>query len=161
VCAVTDNASNCQEAGLLLETEYPFRTWLGCLPHCLNLLLKDLAKITSVENPVKKASMVRSASSSLKVHTSGSSGAFAASNQAYNYFVKIVSTIRNYQRLRNLFSSISALELLSLPETRFAYSLIMLERLVVVKKALQQTVASQQWKRYKSKQCVPEILCGI
>jgi hypothetical protein len=73
--------------------------------------------------------------------------------------MQIVSTIRNSQRLRNLFSSISALELLSLPETRFAYSLIMLERFVVVKKALQQTVASQQWKRYKSKQCVPEIFC--
>jgi hypothetical protein len=83
VCVVTDNASNCQEAGLLLETEYPFVTWLGCLPHCLNLLLKDLAKISWVEKPVKKASMVRPASSSLNVHTSGSSGAFAASNQTY------------------------------------------------------------------------------
>jgi hypothetical protein len=32
VCIVTDNASNCQEAGLLLEPEFPVVTWLGCLP---------------------------------------------------------------------------------------------------------------------------------
>jgi hypothetical protein len=58
VCVVTDNASNCVEAGLLVEDTQPHITWLGCVPHCISLLLKDLCKLSWVSNVVKKVSEV-------------------------------------------------------------------------------------------------------
>jgi hypothetical protein len=58
VCVVSDNASNCKEAGRLIEERYPNITWVGCIPHCLNLLLKDLGELSWVKQVVQGVSKV-------------------------------------------------------------------------------------------------------
>jgi hypothetical protein len=50
------------------------------------------------------------------------------------------------------------LELLTYPETRFAYALLMLERFVKVKCALVDTVQTSVWEEYKEKQCDPSLI---
>jgi hypothetical protein len=59
ICIVTDNASNCTSAGELVEMEWPHITWLGCIPHCLNLLMGDLNKLSWVSNVVAQVSKVK------------------------------------------------------------------------------------------------------
>ncbi|KAK3039759.1 hypothetical protein RJ639_027416 [Escallonia herrerae] len=44
VQVVTDNATNCKLAGSITEKKYSWIFWSGCLPHTLNLLMKDIAK---------------------------------------------------------------------------------------------------------------------
>jgi Protein of unknown function (DUF 659) len=58
-CIVTDNASNCTSAGELVEMEWPHITWLGCIPHCLNLLMGDMNKLPWVSKVVIQVSKVR------------------------------------------------------------------------------------------------------
>jgi len=45
VLVVTDNAASCKAAGKLLEDKYPHIMWVGCLAHCLDLLIKDICKL--------------------------------------------------------------------------------------------------------------------
>ena len=45
VLVVTDNASVCVAAGKQLEEKYPHIMWVGCLAHCLDLLIKDICKL--------------------------------------------------------------------------------------------------------------------
>ena len=71
--------------------------------------------------------------------------------------VQIVSTLRNAQSLKNMFREFSKRELLNIPETRFAYSLIMLKRFQDVKRDVQRMVRSPQWDAYKARQCVPRV----
>jgi hypothetical protein len=80
--------------------------------------------------------------------------AFPDSSQ---YAVQVTSTIRNAPRLKNIFQACSSLELLTYPETRFAYALLMLERFQKVKRALIQTVKSSDWETYKTKQYVSTL----
>lgn len=72
--------------------------------------------------------------------------------------LQVVSTVRNSPRLKNIFQSFSQLELLTYPETRFAYALLMLERFVRVKRALIDTVQVGTWEIYKAKQYVAVLL---
>ena len=44
----TDNASNYKGAGLMLQDKYPDITWVPCAAHTLNLLLKDIGKMSFV-----------------------------------------------------------------------------------------------------------------
>jgi Protein of unknown function (DUF 659) len=55
---VTDNASNCVTAGGLVEINLPHITWLGCIPHCLNLLMSDLGKLSWVSRVVTQVNKV-------------------------------------------------------------------------------------------------------
>lgn len=45
VLVVTDNAAACKAAGALLEEAFPHISWLGCLAHCMDLMLKDIMKL--------------------------------------------------------------------------------------------------------------------
>lgn len=58
ICVVTDNASNCTSAGEFIESEWPHITWLGCIPHCLNLLMSDLGKLPWVSKVVSQVNKV-------------------------------------------------------------------------------------------------------
>jgi hypothetical protein len=67
-------------------------------------------------------------------------------------FMQIVSTVRSTPTIRIVFGKFSRYELLTLPDTRFAYSLIILERFKLVKSSLKQTVQSPKWNEYKFRQ---------
>lgn len=62
VCFVTDNAYNCTVAGQYVEEAFPHITWLGCLTHCLNLMMKDIGKLPWVKDTVAHVAVVRSCS---------------------------------------------------------------------------------------------------
>lgn len=55
---VTDNASNYKAAGRLLNEKYPTISWSPCAAHCLNLILKDIAKMSNVESLTLLASTI-------------------------------------------------------------------------------------------------------
>ncbi|XP_039128985.1 uncharacterized protein LOC120265161 [Dioscorea cayenensis subsp. rotundata] len=53
---ITDNAANYKAAGRLLNEKYPNIMWTPCATHCLNLMLKDIAKMPHIENLAQRAS---------------------------------------------------------------------------------------------------------
>ena len=55
---VTDNASNNKAVGRLLCERYPDISWSPCAAHCLNLILKDIAKMSHVSSLATLASTV-------------------------------------------------------------------------------------------------------
>jgi hypothetical protein len=147
VCVVTDNASNCVVAGDCVQSTYPHISWLGCIPHCLSLLMKDLGKLSFVSKVVQEVSGVCFLSDRFVENIQ-----LAHNQLTYALFMQIVSTVRSTPTIRNVFRKFSSHELLTLPDTRFAYSLIMLERFKLVKSSLKQTVQSPKWSEYKSRQ---------
>ncbi|XP_039122041.1 uncharacterized protein LOC120258657 [Dioscorea cayenensis subsp. rotundata] len=58
VHVVTDNAANYKAAGRLLNDKYPSILWTPCVAHCLNLMLKDIAKIPHIETLAHRASLI-------------------------------------------------------------------------------------------------------
>lgn len=56
-----------------------------------------------------------------------------------------------------IFQACGSLELLTYPDTRFAYALLMLERFRKVKRTLIQTVKSSDWETYRTKQYVSTL----
>ena len=55
---VTDNAANYKAAGRLLNEKYPSILWTPCAAHCLNLILKDIAKMPHIEILAQRASSI-------------------------------------------------------------------------------------------------------
>ena len=55
---VTDNASNYKGAGLAIAQKYPEITWVLCAVHTLNLLLKDIGKLTFIRQTFLDANNV-------------------------------------------------------------------------------------------------------
>ncbi|XP_039126919.1 uncharacterized protein LOC120263064 [Dioscorea cayenensis subsp. rotundata] len=58
VHVVTDNAANYKAAGRLLNDKYPSILWTPCAAHCLNLMLKDIAKIPHIDTLAHRASSI-------------------------------------------------------------------------------------------------------
>ena len=48
IAIVTNNASNYKGAGLAISEKYPEITWVPCAAHSLNLLLKDIGKMSFI-----------------------------------------------------------------------------------------------------------------
>ena len=68
VQVVTDNGSNCVSRGNMLEDEFPSIVWTPCASPCIDLLIKDIGKISWVDEIVKTTlSMVRSVKKRPKV----------------------------------------------------------------------------------------------
>ncbi|KAE8740028.1 hypothetical protein FOCC_FOCC014473 [Frankliniella occidentalis] len=54
----TDNASVMKKAWQIIEKKYPHISCYGCAPHSLNLLSKDVCKLTSIKNTLKNCQKV-------------------------------------------------------------------------------------------------------
>jgi len=50
-----DNAFNCKAMGDLIMRDYPSIVWTPCATHCLDLVIKDIAKLLWVKDAVIKA----------------------------------------------------------------------------------------------------------
>ena len=105
-----DNAPVNPVAWNLVSTKYPHIFFQGCVVHALNLLLKDGGKEKWIEESVKKAQTV------------------------VNFFKKRHMPLAIFQKYEAKYS------LLKPVETRFASVFIMIDRLLEVKRALQQSV---------------------
>ena len=55
---VINNASNYKEAGLAISKKYREITWVPCAAHSLNLLLKDIGKMSFIQQTLLDASHV-------------------------------------------------------------------------------------------------------
>ncbi|XP_057985276.1 uncharacterized protein LOC131170224 [Hevea brasiliensis] len=55
VQVVTDNASNCELIGKLLEIKRPHLYWTPRAAHCIDLMLEDIGKIPNIHNTIKMA----------------------------------------------------------------------------------------------------------
>ena len=55
---VTNNASNYKGAGLAISEKYPEITWVPCAAHSLNLLPKDIGKMSFIHQTLLDANHV-------------------------------------------------------------------------------------------------------
>jgi hypothetical protein len=133
---ITDNASNCKGAGLILEAEFDNIFWTPCVVHTLNLAMKSICEPKPPKN------------------NSSDDELFIWSELEFMHNVKseaqmIKNFIMNHGMRLSMFNEFSDLKLLSIAETRFASVVCMLKRFVEVKAALQHMVISDKWSIYK------------
>lgn len=118
VQVTTDNAAANKAAWKLVSTKYPHLFFQGCIVHALNLLLKDWGKERWIKKYVKKAVVI------------------------VNFFRRRhmpLAIFRKYETKYTLLKPVA---------TRFASHFIMIDRLLEVKGALQQSVVDPQWVAY-------------
>ena len=111
---VTDNASNYKGAGLAIQVKYPEITWVPCAAHTLNLLLKDIGRLNFIKQTLLDAN-------------------------------DVVKFIREHQFTYALFCSKSPSKNLQIfCATRFATAYLVLNRLLELRPALNETIADRR-----------------
>ncbi|XP_068307387.1 uncharacterized protein [Pyrus communis] len=115
-------------AGLLIEAHYPHIFWTPCVVHTLNLALKSIC-------------------SPKQTHVSYDDCNWISTIASDVWSIKIF--IMNHSMRLSMFNEHCKLKLLSIAETRFASTLVMLRRFKEVKEGLQQMVISSNWALYK------------
>ena len=128
---IIDNASVMKSAGSIVEAEYPTIFWSPCVMHTLNLALKN---ICAPKN-------------------------FLQNEHTYNecqWIVKVVDEasficvfMMNHSMRLAIFNEFYPLKLLTIAETRFASTIVMLRRLKLIRKHLQSMIISEQWMSYR------------
>ena len=58
VQVITDNATNCRRMGQLVKSQFPWIVWTPCSAHSLDLLIKDIAKLSWMKDVVNKAKAI-------------------------------------------------------------------------------------------------------
>ncbi|KAM0822097.1 hypothetical protein ACQ4PT_071726 [Festuca glaucescens] len=129
VQVVTDNASNCRGAGLMVEQKYPHIFWTPCVVHTLNLALKSIGAARNEEDPEYE-------------HCNWINEVSSDAQQIRNF-------IMNHSMRLSMFNEFSKLKLLSIAETRFASQIVMLKRFREIKDALTLLVVSPKWSDYR------------
>ncbi|KAG6492527.1 hypothetical protein ZIOFF_047490 [Zingiber officinale] len=110
VQVVTNNAPVCKAAGLLVEAKYPHIFWTPCVVHTLNLALKNICALTdSLQN--------KEAFDKCKWIVEVANDASMIKNFIMNHNIRL-----------SMFNDNSNLKMLSLADTRFASTIIMLKR---------------------------------
>lgn len=121
---VTDNAANCLAAGKLITEGFPWITHTPCTTHSIDLLLEDFAKAPWVAETVDNAHAV------VKFVTRHS---------------KLLDVYRNAPRVDEGGRRRVALELIKPVETRFGTDILMLQRLLEERQALEQAAVHPEW----------------
>lgn len=117
----TDNASSMLKASQIITNKHPQIYIQGCAAHAMDLLLEDWGKATWIKETLDKA----------------------------KYLVRFV---KNRQMPLAVFRKHEAKFTLLLPgQTRFASNFIMIDRLIKVKEALEQSVVDPEWHAYVTK----------
>ncbi|KAM0906211.1 hypothetical protein ACQ4PT_016894 [Festuca glaucescens] len=129
VQVVTDNASNCRGAGLMVEQKYPHIFWTPCVVHTLNLALKSIFAARNEEDPEYE-------------HCNWISEVSSDAQQIRNF-------IMNHSMRLSMFNDFSKLNLLAIAETRFGSQIVMLKRFREIKEALTLLVVSPRWSDYR------------
>ncbi|KAL6578675.1 hypothetical protein OROMI_008891 [Orobanche minor] len=118
VQVITDNAPVCRGAGLLIENQFPHIFWTPYVVHTLNLALKNICAVKNSE-------------------------ANAETFQECHWITNIIGDamsvkifIVNHNMRLSMFNEHSASKMLSVAETRFALSIIMLKRFRTIKQSL-------------------------
>ncbi|KAI9159980.1 hypothetical protein LWI28_003953 [Acer negundo] len=131
VQVITDNAPVCKATGLLVESQFKHIFWTPCVVHSLNLALKSICSPSAhprYDDIMEECGWIAKISSNVS-------------------FIKIF--IVNHNMRLAMFNDHSKLKLLSVADTRFASTIVMLKRFKQVKQGLQQMVISERWDVYK------------
>ncbi|KAK2643794.1 hypothetical protein Ddye_018989 [Dipteronia dyeriana] len=131
VPVITDNASVFKAAGLLVESKFLHIFWTPCVVCTLNLALRS---ICSPSPYPKYDDIMDECGWIVKV-----------SNDVF--FIK--NFIMNHSMRLSMFNDHSKLKLLSIADTRFASTIVMLKRFKQIKQGLEQIVISERWDIYK------------
>ena len=117
----TDNDRSMLNASKIITEKYPHIYMQGCVAHAMDLLLEDWGKATWIKETVEKAKLL------------------------VKFVKKCHMPLAVFRKHEAKFS------LLMHGQTRFASHFIMIDRLLNVKEALEQTVVDPQWTAYISK----------
>ncbi|XP_026383788.1 uncharacterized protein LOC113279302 [Papaver somniferum] len=131
VQVITDNALVCKSAGLLIETHFPHIFWTPCVVHTLNLALKNIFAAKNTEANAEtfaECSWIRDIISDV---------------------VFVRKFIMTHSMRLAMFNDHNKLKLLTVADTRFASSVIILQRFVDIKEGLQSMVISPKWTYYR------------
>ncbi|KAG5151812.1 hypothetical protein JHK84_028284 [Glycine max] len=126
---VTDNATICKAAGLMIEAEFPSIYRTPCVVHTLYLSLKN---ICAAKNTEKKNNVVYEECSWI--------------TQIADDAMFVKNFVMSHSMRLSIFNS---LKLLSIAPTRFASTIVMLKRFKQLKKGIQKIVINDQWSSYK------------
>lgn len=127
---ITDNASVCRAAGLLVEAVHPSIFWTPCVVHTLNLALKNMCT-SEKETKASKyplCNWIRVIEKEVKL---------------------IRNFVVNHSAALSIYNKYASLRLLSVAETRFASTLILVKRIREVREALCQMVVDPNWRFLK------------
>ncbi|KAF8400496.1 hypothetical protein HHK36_013794 [Tetracentron sinense] len=130
---ITDNAAVCRAAGLRVEAKHPSIFWTPCVVHTLNLALKNIC------TPDKDLSERYEQ--------------FKWIGQIDEEAKLIRNFVVNHSAAFTIYNKYSKLKLLSVTETRFASTLILVKRIFQVKSALQRMVIDESWRFYREEDC--------
>lgn len=131
VQVVTDNTPVCKAAGMIIESQFPHIFWTPCVVHTLNLALKNICAPKNSE---------------------ANQTAFLECNwisEVADDVVFIKNFIVNHSMRLSMFKKFVNLMLLSVAETRFASTVVMIKRFKLIKRGLQELVISEEWGSYR------------
>ncbi|KAI8568418.1 hypothetical protein RHMOL_Rhmol02G0197800 [Rhododendron molle] len=131
VQVITDNAPICSAAGSIIEGIYPKIFWTPCVVHTFNLALKNMCgpKETGVAGfAFDECLWIKHVIDDVM-------------------FVK--NFIMNHSMRLVIFNEFVSLKLLSIADTHFASSIIMLKRFKLISCGLQAMVISHRWSSYR------------
>ncbi|CAL5365301.1 unnamed protein product [Camellia sinensis] len=131
VQVITDNAPNCKAAGQLIEAQFSHILWTPCVVHTLNLALKNICAGKNIER-----NEVTYEECSWISDIAGDG-------------LMIKNFISNHSMRLAMYNEFVSLKLLSVAETRFASTIVMLKRLKLIKHGLQAMVISDKWNCYR------------
>ncbi|KAH1114289.1 hypothetical protein J1N35_007667 [Gossypium stocksii] len=131
VQVITDNAPVCKAVGSIVETQHPHIFWTPCVVHTINLALKNICAAKNIEK--NKATY----------------DVLCWINNVGDDDIFIRNFIMNHSMRLAIFNSFVPLKLLAVADTRFTSMIVMLKRLKLIKRGLQNMVISDEWSTYK------------
>ena len=126
VQVITDNAAACKAAGHIVEAKFQHIFWTPCVVHTLNLVLKNIcapSKHPRYDDVMEQCGWISRVSSDVS-------------------FIK--NFIMNHAMRLSMFNNHYKLKLLSVADTSFASTIVMLKRFKTIKKGLEQLVISEE-----------------
>ncbi|XP_022156306.1 uncharacterized protein LOC111023231 isoform X2 [Momordica charantia] len=128
---ITDNDPNCEAAGQIIESQFSNIVWTPCVVSTLNLALKNICSSKNIEGNEDVFNECGWISK-----TSGD-------------VMMVKSFIMNHPMRLAMFKEFVSLKLLSIAETRFAFTITMLKRFKLIKSGLQAMAISDKWSCYR------------
>ncbi|TYG49802.1 hypothetical protein ES288_D10G123500v1 [Gossypium darwinii] len=131
VQVITDNAPICKDVGSLVETQHPHIFWTPCVVHTLNLALKNICAAKNIEKNEVTYDVL------CWINNVGDDAIF------------IRNFIMNHSMRLAIFNSFVPLKLLTVVDTLFSSTIVMLKRFKLIKRGLQNMVIGDEWSTYR------------
>ena len=131
VQVITDNAAACKATGHIVEEKFRHIFWTPCVVHTLNLSLKNICAPSThprYDDIMEQCGWISRVSSDAS-------------------FIK--NFIMNHEMRLSMYNNHCKLKLLSVADTCFASTIVMLKRFKTIKRGLKQLVISEEWEMYK------------